>query len=338
MRRTPVLVLLAALTLAACGGNDKAPSGGTSGGALATALGLAPGGDVALFEFSDVKAIRAVTGKDLAKLGTFYAERPSKFLPLEQMDWASEVSPAKGAPLHAIGVSDAFDYDKVAAKLDGCGYAKREVGDDVVYSAPLSVVTKCAGPFGDGVPIQPQIALAKSRHALLLGADPDAIDGALKGEGTLGGDDTVRALLARLADRQAVALAPTAGFCTKLSQAVGGRAPSPAAVEEAKRRNPAGAPYAGFAIGMRFAAGGATGRIVLHYGDEAAASKDVKVREDGLRNGTSVATNRPFSEILKLDAAKAEGNDVLLDVSPGAGGRLPLYDMLLRYDLAFARC
>jgi len=344
MRRMPratVLAAIAGLLLTGCGGggSDNGPSAGGGHRPIDVAMTYAPKSThgVEDFEFTDLHAVVKLVGKEFTKLGSVYHEETPGLWPFGDVEWEA-VTISGGEPVHTVGLSSSFDLNRIARKLKACRYRERKVGGDVVYAASQSVVLACAGDFGADVPLQSEVGVARADHVVVLSNSSIAVESALRHEGDLHADDTLTGLLEPLADAQSVGIAPAPEYCQTLTKLMAGRDPTPEIVALADKEDPAGAPYDGFAIGTTVSHGKATGRIVMRYADDDAASKGVKEREQLFRSGTDFQLDGPYTDVLHLDGAKADGRNVVFDVSPAKPGELSLYEMWLKYDFAFARC
>jgi hypothetical protein len=354
-----LLVAVLAISLSACGGGASSsprtsqPSN-ASGVDLAMSLAPRGNGQTYAFEFTDVRAVASALGVDLtrgspshqddqfgtrlnAAGGVGYSEQRSLWH-IADVQWQSTAGPTSGTPVLATGLRPSFDLAAIERKFAKCGYQKRVVAGAVVYAGSQSASARCAGPFGDQAPVETQIGLMAGEHVVLLSASAAAMDAAIRKEGDLHRAPATSALLRPLAGYPAVTTVAGTSFCRDISSRFVGGSPTPSLVQQSLAANPPGAAYQGFAFGSRFANGSATASIVLGYSDAKAARADLAFREHAIRTETSAQTSQPYAKFIHLDAAKADGENVVLDVSPGTSGPLRLYGMWLRSDLAFARC
>jgi hypothetical protein len=352
---TALLLVLLATTLAACSsGDEKKSSASRTDRPIDLAMALAPR-DASSFEFTDVRAVAKGLGADLEH-GSIDDKDESFFTQLKEVGnvwinyqpslwhvadtlWQSTAGPGSGANVSATGLRSSFDMAKVERKFAACKYKKRAVGNAVVYEGSQSAFIKCAGDFGVDAPVQRQIGLLKKEHVILLAGSAEDMDSAIRKEGDLHRSATAKALLAALSRYPAVTAATDASFCKKLSTTFVGRNATPELVKKALADNPPGAAYRGFAFGSRFEKKGhATGSLVFNYADEKTAREDLTFREHALRTETSAQTNRPYSDLVKVDSTRLDGQNAVLNVAPPDGGPLRVYDIWLQLDLAFARC
>jgi hypothetical protein len=306
------------------------------------------------FEFTDHRAVASGIGVDFrrgspsqqdaafgnrlnAAGGVWIGDEPSLWH-VADVQWQSTAGPTAGTPVLATGLRPTFNLDAIARKFANCNYQKREVAGAVVYAGSGSAVDRCAGAFGDQAPVEAQIALLPSEHVVLLSGSPEAMDSAIRREGDLHRDVTTTALIRQLAGYPAFTTASGPSFCRRVSNAFIGSNATPALVRKALATNPPGAAYTGFAFGSRFTNDRATASIVFRYSDPQTARVDLPFRVHALRTEVSPQTNRPYADLVRVDTARAVGQNVVLDVAPPSSKRLSLYDMWLQLDLAFARC
>ena len=330
MIRALAIAALLGLAVAGCGGGSGTSR---SSSPVDLALSYAPkaAGPITSFEFSDAAAIRKAAG---------YGESTYSLWKPSDVTWEAETIVSTSAPpLLLTGLASSFDFGPMGRKLEGCKYHRETIGDATAYVAvDESAVLHCMGPYGNGVPLERNIAVLPSQHLVVRSASIESLTSALKQEGDLHHDATLSALIAKLHGADAIAAAPDPAYCTTLTKGFVGRAASADTIAAAMKRYPAGRPYAGFALGVEVGSGALKGHLVFHYGDAGTAGTDARTREHLLRTEKSVQVQRPYAQLLRVEKTAVDGKDFIVDVGPGQGSQLPLYQMWLRFDLAFARC
>jgi hypothetical protein len=356
------LLAVLVIPLAACGGaassqhHGSGPSAAVGIRPVDMAMSLAPpnaGSDYA-FEFTDRGALASGIGVDfghgspakqdgafanrLNAAGRAWVDEEPSLWHAADVQWQSTAGPRTGTPVLATGLRPAFDLAGIERKFARCHYQRRAVAGAVVYAGSGAAFQRCAGPFGDQAPSQAQIGLLTAEHIVLLSGSAAAMDGAIRKEGDLHRDAATSALVKRLAGYPAITMVSGPSFCRQISNAFIGSNPTPAFVQKALAADPPGAAYAAFAFGSRYANDRATGSIVLRYSDAQAARADLAFRAHALRTEASAQNSQPYADLLRVAAAKADGQNAVLDVTPPPSKPLGLYDMWQRLDLAFARC
>jgi hypothetical protein len=113
----------------------------------------------------------------------------------------------------------------------------------------------------------------------------------------------------------------------------------PRATEELLDRLGVEPPSSFASLGLGWAAddGDAVMTAVYDFGDDATASDMVAVVETAFREGTSLVSQRPITDIVALVDVAADGRLVIATLAPGPEGRPgDLFDMVVRRDLPFA--
>jgi hypothetical protein len=96
--------------------------------------------------------------------------------------------------------------------------------------------------------------------------------------------------------------------------------------------------YSAFGLGYDLEDGKTTGTVVLHYDKAEDAKADMSARQNDLKQGLSLANMKPYTELLTLEKAELQGNDILLHVLPANNSPKTLWSMISRQDMAYARC
>ena len=96
--------------------------------------------------------------------------------------------------------------------------------------------------------------------------------------------------------------------------------------------------YSAFGLGYAMEGDKTTGTVVLHYDNPDDAKADMSVRQSDLKKGVSLSNLQPYTELLTLDKAVLQGNDILLHVLPANNSPKTLWSMISRQDMAYARC
>jgi hypothetical protein len=96
--------------------------------------------------------------------------------------------------------------------------------------------------------------------------------------------------------------------------------------------------YSSFGLGYDLEEGKTIGTVFLHYDKAEDAKADMSVRQSDLQKGMSLTSLKPYTELLTLDKAELQGNDILLQVVPVNNSPKTLWSMITRQDMAYARC
>jgi hypothetical protein len=96
--------------------------------------------------------------------------------------------------------------------------------------------------------------------------------------------------------------------------------------------------YSTFGMGYTHDGDKVIGTVVLHYDNADDARADMTIRQKDLRQGISLSNLQPYTELLTLDKATLQGNDIVLNVLPANNSPRTLWSMISRQDMAYARC
>ena len=81
------------------------------------------------------------------------------------------------------------------------------------------------------------------------------------------------------------------------------------------------------------------GQIVFLYATPVAAAADLAFRAEAARNGRSGRAGRPYADyVFTVEAQSVVGSSVILDVRPGEGAPIRLFQMVWARDMTFAVC
>lgn len=336
------------LTVTACSGGG--------GGGLADAMALVPaGGEVHLTDWSALKASREKEDDeseaeaaqklmlDLSRSGLapsvtydvarFPDHKEHWGWDLTDLKWEAAFS-REGAVAHVLGLGDSFDANELAAVLEERGYEAREVEGVSVYEHEMDPQAEWFAP--SGVPTAPltvfNIALLKDQNAIMVASEPAAIEAALT-EPDAAADEDLAATLEALGE-PAVAMVAAGGqeHCERVVAVPRGAPPA----FEAELDEYRGSQYAAMGYGYAVDAEEPTARIVLRYEDESTAEADVDVRRSAGQQ-PSMRTRRP-NEAFTLEDITVDGQNIVMEVSPGAEGQLRISEAYATGDLLVAAC
>lgn len=96
--------------------------------------------------------------------------------------------------------------------------------------------------------------------------------------------------------------------------------------------------YSSFGLGYDLEEGKTIGTVVLHYDKAEDAKADMSTRQSDLKQGISLTSMKPYTEVLTLDKATLQDSDIVLQVVPVNNSPKTLWSMISRQDMAYARC
>jgi hypothetical protein len=320
-----VLLLVAGCSGGTGGGKDDSPSHAAKPAreaVLEDVLAFAPArpGTAYVVSYTNWRAIASAldaSGTDLLvradELGApFSYVQPTKLWKQRDVEWEARLGPDGEHEVAVVAFREDFSFDAVTRFLNACGLSHHDENGVRVYSDTLQGVAACAGDFGTDIPFYPAIAVDADRGVVLLAHSMDALRSSFRGEGDVATDPDIGALLASIPDVQTLTMEVRTPLC--------------------------GADRS-LAIGVHYGKRGADGSVVVRYADAGAAEDDVAVREQALREGRSVVSDRPYSDLLRVEDARADGRNIVLDVAPAVRSTpLVLGEMYQRADLAFTGC
>jgi hypothetical protein len=358
------------LGLASCGGGGSSATTGTAAGGsadLTSALGFLSASANAsyTFQFADWNTIEQVLGvttsAQRSKAGQLLSERTSKLgnppagntafdlngIPraiwaASDVAWDASYDPISGgAPVSVTGFRPEFQLSSIEHNLTRCGFTAHSVGGVPVYSAALGAALKCAGPFGDQLPVpSTNYAVEAKNHLVVLSASPSSVSAALSNQRSHAASPALQSILPALLPSSAIALGVGPRLCAELAQPafLAGRDATPREVQRATHMYLPAAPYAAFGFGYTYSGSGVSGRLAFTYSDAQTAQKDLAAREHTLRTGVSLLTGTAYARSVRVASGSVTGRTAVLKVAPSPGGRLDLTSMLDHLDLGFARC
>jgi hypothetical protein len=97
--------------------------------------------------------------------------------------------------------------------------------------------------------------------------------------------------------------------------------------------------YDAFAVAYRSTPDGPMGQFVFAYPTAQAVAADLPLREQGAREGRSTRSGRPYAEyVFTVTDARAQDRALILDVVPGEGAPVRLFQLVTARDASFATC
>jgi hypothetical protein len=156
----------------------------------------------------------------------------------------------------------------------------------------------------------------------------------------LGDAEAMTSLVAALGEKPSAFLAKASFACKTLDEMAKDIGLHPEALGKFKgsfTTEPVHA-YSAFGLGYDLEEGKTTGTVVLHYDKAEDAKADMNARQSDLKQGLSLTSMKPYTEMLTLDKAVLQGSDILLHVLPVNNSPKTLWSMISRQDMAYARC
>jgi polysaccharide deacetylase 2 family uncharacterized protein YibQ len=161
-----------------------------------------------------------------------------------------------------------------------------------------------------------------------------------KGGKAMADGEAMKSLAAALGEKPSAFLAKASFACKTLDEMAKDIGLQPSALGKFKdsfTTEPVHA-YSAFGLGYDLEDGKTTGTVVLHYDKAEDAKADMSARQNDLKQGLSLANMKPYTELLTLEKAELQGNDILLHVLPANNSPKTLWSMISRQDMAYARC
>jgi hypothetical protein len=260
---------------------------------------------------------------------------PTTLFPFPALRW--EATFYSDGPLHVAGFQPGFAMSHISDGLKRCGFASSSVLSFVIYAGSISQVFNC-GPSGTGA-VSPYTVYAVDvkDQVVVMSTTPSAVRAAITGTGLSSGSRPLADVLAPLSADPVLTIELGANYCKQITDAMT-RHLTGLQKQAVLHIDPAGAPYAAFGLGYRVIQQPPTGQIVMDYADAHAASAQLSLREHLLKTEYSLDFGSPYSKLLALESAAAQGDNVALTVKPASGSHLELGAMWQDNDLAFARC
>jgi hypothetical protein len=183
-------------------------------------------------------------------------------------------------------------------------------------------------------------AVLSDQHIFVLSSSVGTVHAALDANagasGSLAGDAGFSTIADEMSGAAAVEMTTASVLCSTIGATA--RGPNPAVQQQVAAVGTIHS-YTTLGVGYQDAGGQPAGLIALHFANSSDAQADVTPRGKLARNGSSIATNNPYSqEVFTLDSAAANGNDLLLHVHPVNAMASRLFDMYNQRDLLFAAC
>ena len=152
--------------------------------------------------------------------------------------------------------------------------------------------------------------------------------------------EAMKSLIAALGEKPSAFLSKASFACKTLdamAKDIGLHAEALGKFKESFTSDPVHA-YSAFGLGYDLEEGKTIGTVMLHYDKAEDAKADMSVRQSDLKQGLSLTSMKPYTEMLTLDKAVLQGSDILLHVLPVNNSPKTLWSMISRQDMAYARC
>ena len=266
-----------------------------------------------------------MAGFGLAKFATF-----AKTWGWDTSDlaWEAMLNLDDEAPLYILQFRANFDMSALAERYRAYQFNERVLDNGItVFTSTVNI--KAAWISGSELALR-NSALDVKQHRLIVTS----------------GDAGIAAAFAALNDKTA-----RPGSVQRLAkmlarQASGILALPPHACERQRALNkllksskaPALGAYETLAIGYDIVNGQPLGLIAMEYADPATAKTDAPIRLNIAKTGLSLATNRPYSDLITVKSSRVTGTAFMMTVHFREGQPRLLRDMMLRFDVAFAGC
>ncbi|HEX2295279.1 MAG TPA: hypothetical protein VHN37_08225 [Actinomycetota bacterium] len=352
MRRTLAALVATCVALGACGGDEDRPGPVTSGGnPVEEAVALTPPAtDQIVFTHwaaltDDPQEVVDYDGGDLhaelhrrglAPLVTFDSYLYPDFEELwgwnaDDVEWEAAYSPPD---LYVLRFREAIDRADLEGRLEERGYDETEEGGIAVFHhAGALDAPWYADAFGPRTPPSVSNMAIVDEKTLMLSTESERLDAAVEALAEREpGNAAMAAAVAALHEPPLFMAFSADVLCGVHELARGGSA---TAREHA--RGLAGHSYEAAAIGL-WGPEDPRAVVALHYSDAADAEADLEQREAAAA-GPSLVADEPYADVLfNLEGASVDGQDILLEFSPAAGGTLGFADAVRAGDLTFAAC
>lgn len=260
--------------------------------------------------------------------------------------WEAHALPSnKGAPVVVLAFDEGgFDVSSLPERFESCGYQRTGSGDATVYTTGID--NAClVSPIG--LPTLPtgatSAAVVPDRNLLLLSFGPSEIaseqDLLAKGGPTLADDANARELVDALSGGDTASLFFGRATCSDLATS-SLRRPTPANVRKLQRVRTefGGRPYLAIGASQQLAPTPGDGTVAFLYPSDADAAADLPVRSRA-DTAPSLVASKTYGEFaFRVDAAKADGTLLRLDVSEPNGATSGVLDVFDKGDMTFALC
>lgn len=250
-------------------------------------------------------------------------------------------------PVYVLRLRDDLDLEALIARFEERAFARRSVGDALVFNHDLDPTVPWRTELGVF-----NAAILPARHVLIHSSSPDTLDAVLgaylAGDATWATLPAPRQLAMQLGPTAAAAISVAPGICGALGStaalgrlAASGRV-TEAQVEELRQRllvGPQVHPYLALGIGYLRDATGALGTVAMVYPTGEAAAADLEARRTLAAEGFSTASGAPYREqSFVLEEAAVAGPNLLLRLRPHEDRPQRLFEMFYRRDMTFAAC
>lgn len=234
------------------------------------------------------------------------------------------------APVHYLQFPPEFDLGPTIARFAERGFSEDVRFGATVYSHPIDSSTTWLLTLLATT----NVAVRPGEKTLILSASPEALDRVLAVVDNVSSslaDDPVNARLADLGEPEAALVLPAPDACDTLAD----DAPRPISSPTPWP----GGRYEALAVTYLARPDGARGQIVFLYATPVAAAADLAFRAEAARNGRSGRAGRPYADyVFTVEAESVVGSSVILDVRPGEGAPIRLFQMVWASDMTFAVC
>lgn len=257
------------------------------------------------------------------------------------LDWEVTLI-SDGPPLYILKTRDDLDLAMIEANFKARDFTTSSYAGVTIYShamhlgadwlqaSDLAILNTAIVPDRHLLVLSPAIAQVQAALDSITGKQP-----------SLKENDAVLSTAQALGETSAATLLLGSAWCKGTDPAsIVGQRVKPDVAEKLRKQLAVQSltPYEVLGVGYRSVAGKSLGIIVMRYADAQAASTALSARQQLLEQGTSVVTQQPYSDMLKLQNATSDGANLIFTVQPRDDKPKRLFDMLLQRDLLFAAC
>lgn len=257
------------------------------------------------------------------------------------LEWEAALT-GQGAPVYVLRLRADLDLAAIEAKFVERDFTKTSRESATIYSHELDLGAEWIRSTDLAIV---NTAIVADQHLLVISSALDrveaTVDSIVGKQSALDENEAAKQIAQAIGETGAAALLLGGAQCAGLDPvALLGRRATPDMIAQLREQlaNPALKPYEALGIGYRKADQRATGTIVMHYASADDAQTALPARQKILAEGSSLATQQPYSDLLTNPQGKVEGTDLVITVQPRNDMPRVLFDMVLRQDLLFAAC